>query len=236
MFALFDYIRYARTPGRFGIRGGISIMRQAFRGHIPGSLLEKLRPGDLFFVQTLDSWLSWMIMYLTHSEFSHVAMYEGGRRVSHATLGGVVSSSVDAIVRPDTLVVPCGLRLNPEQQNRIGQLVAQYKGAPYDWSLVIRKGLSILIGREPTYFRLTFFCDLGVLLAILDVPTLLITGRVIFLWLLLAYALVVATNALIAFMRPVRIDRRTVKPVEVFLLAWQMEADFYLAPNEIGEQ
>jgi len=211
-------------------------MRQAFRGHIPQELLEKLQPGDLFFVQSLGSWLSWMIMYLTQSEISHVAVYAGDRRILHATPDGVSSDFIDAIVRPDTLVVPCGLPLNVERRDRIKEFITMHSGASYDWNTAIWKGLRIVIGREPVYFRWTFFLDVGVLLGLLDIPVLLVTGEVMFLWLLLVYAFLVAANTLFSFVRPLKVNRQTAKPVEVFLLAWQMEADFYLVPPESTEE
>ena len=236
MFTLYDYIRYVLKPGRFGIHGRTSVMTRAFRGYIPEHILKKLQPGDLFFVQSLGSWLSWLIMYLTRSEIGHVAVYEGDLKISHSTLSGVRSDSIDAIISQDTLIVPCGLRLSAEQQGKIGEFTFKHQGLPYDWNIVVRKGLRIILGREPHYFRLTFFADLIVLLVILDIPMMLITGRVVFMWLLLAYTVIVTANTLISIARPLKIDRRTAKPVELFLLAWQMEADFYLAPILTNEK
>jgi len=210
-------------------------MRHAFKGSIPEETVGRLRPGDWIFVQTLGCWVSWAIMYLTRSEFSHVAMYDGNGRVTHATTSGVGTQPLTSMISQETLIVPCRLPQGDECPTRPSDAMARHLGKPFDWPLVVLKGLRIVLGREPVYFRASFFLDAAIVLAVLDIPLWLLVGRPVLLWVLPAYALVALVNLVVGRACPLPLDRTTAKPVELFLLACTAGATFLLAPSASWE-
>ena len=120
-------------------------MGGAFEDAIPDAALELLHAGDVIVVQTLDKFASWVIMYLTQSEVSHVAMYLGGRRISHATPAtGVTIEVVDALFKPNSRLLPCIWKMPDETRAKIpDHVVESWEGRPYAMLLVLLKGLSI---------------------------------------------------------------------------------------------
>ena len=234
LFAIIDYIRYRYKPGRFGNLGEKSWMNRAFRGHVPKEVIEDLKPGDLFFVQTLGSWLSWLIMYLTKSEISHIATYAGNSEIMHATLSGIHLHPLNSIISNDTIVLPCNIRLDKQKQSQIRKIYSQHLNKPYNKKVAILKGLRILFGRDPLYFRFTFLIDIAFFLLTIDFINWIIFDKYIFIWLLPTYLLFVIINYLHSLLRPLKIDHTTAKPVEVFMIAHNLEADFYLDPKKIN--
>ena len=231
LFAAIDYWQYKRKPGRFGNLGLGSPMMRSFRGALPESLVKELKPGDILFVQTLRSFLSWLIMYLTKSEISHVATYVGDRAIVHATSAGVVSEPIESLFSDNMLIVPCGIRIPREKQAELENFHRKHEGAPYSWRALLSKGARIVAGREPMYFRATFFADLAMVMLpmgrVLAGTRGLLAGIVI----LVAYAALVGVSATWAKFVPLPLDRKTAKPVEVLLIALELEGDFYLNPG-----
>src|SRR5947199_398489 len=106
-FALRDYLHYRHQSGRFTRHYKKSLMGAAFQRTLPANARRLLRPGDVLFIQTLDSFLAWLVMYLTKSEISHVVFYVGNDQIAHATLSGVVFEPVEALYRSNTRILPC---------------------------------------------------------------------------------------------------------------------------------
>ena len=228
ILALVDYLRYLKRPGRFGNLGGLSLMARGFRGSLPGPLVDLLRPGDQLFVQTLQSFQSWLIMYLTKSEVSHVAGYAGNRTILHATTAGIVTESLEVLLNEETIVVPCSLPMSEEQRHLFERATARYQGAPYNWRHVVLKGLRILFGRDPLYYRWSFMLDLALALLILDVPFLVFTGRPLLLYVLPLYALSVLICRSYARLRPLNVNQAAVvKPVELLMLLSSIGGAFH---------
>lgn len=211
-------------------------MLRAFQGSLPDLLIRDLIPGDTLFVQTLHSFPSWLIMYLTKSEVTHVATYIGGRRIVHATLAGTIEEPLDNLFSPDTILFACSWRLTPSQQESAVVAARALVGRGYGWPWVIAKGIFIMTGRDPLYFRGSFLLDLALLLIMLTVPFIALHLAPLPLYLFPLYALVVGLNFTIARFRPLPAVGPLAKPVEILMLAWAEQCDFYLGPdrNERG--
>ena len=211
-------------------------MARAFRGTLPEELVSALRPGDLLFVQTLGSLRSWLIMYLTKSEISHVAMYAGDRTIRHATTSGVATEPIDVLLDERTIVLPCSLSLSSEQRHDMHDVLRRFEGAPFNWSVVILKGVRIVLGRDLLYYRASFIADCAMVLLLLDVPILAFGGGPFFLFLFPAYLVVVGMAMILSRLRPLTVSRRSVaKPVEVFLLAAELGGAFHLRDDVSGD-
>jgi hypothetical protein len=205
VFALLDYLRYRKRSGRFSRYTTQSYMGAAFEGGLSRRAVEALQPGAMLFVETLSDWRSWLIMYLTNSEVSHVAMYVGDGEILHATTSGSARQPLSALYSPDIRILP-GV---PSFVKGKGSIFAKgdfadLVGLPYPWWIVVRKGVRILTGRDWPYFRWRFWIDLAVLFLLLDMP-LLLTGRQIwFSWLSLLYLLTIMANAMLWKIRPLK--------------------------------
>jgi len=91
-----------RRSGRFAPDFTKSVMGAAFEGGLPEKAVRMLRPGDVLFVQTFGSLLSWLVMYFTKSEISHVAFYVGNKQIAHSPMSGVVFEPIEVLYDADT--------------------------------------------------------------------------------------------------------------------------------------
>ena len=132
LLALLDYRDYRNRKGRFSRNYKMSIMGGAFEGGLLPNCLDKLRPGDLLFIETFDSFLSWLVMYFTKSEISHVAFYLGQHRIAHATLAGVFIEPIEALYDTQTRILPCIWPMSDENRVAIEPCIRErYEAAKY---------------------------------------------------------------------------------------------------------
>ena len=107
-------------------------MGGAFEGRLPENALRQLRPGDVLFVQTFNSFPAWVVMYLTKSEISHVASYLGDNRIAHSKpFSGVVIEPIEVLYRSDTRILPCVWPLPDEKRPMVEPIYRDHLGAPY---------------------------------------------------------------------------------------------------------
>jgi hypothetical protein len=173
-------------------------MGAAFEGYIPDVGLKLLKAGDIIIVQTLDRFASWVIMYVTQSDVSHVALYLGDRRICHSNPSvGVTSEPVEVLFRPNARLLPCVWKMPDATRAKIPDEVAEsWEGRPYASLLVFLKGLSVLSAHNWPVFRWQLFVDVAAALFVIDLPFLLLLHHAVVSWLIPAYALVVGLNAL----------------------------------------
>lgn len=215
LFALIDYLNYRHKRGRYARDFRMSIMGGAFEGSLPETALQLLRPGDILLIQTLGWPISWLIMYLTKSEISHVAFYVGDKRISHATLGGVTIDPIETLFSPDTRILPCTWPMADEKRSEIVALLKdEFLGRPYGWSAVFLKGFRIVTGRDWPYFQWKVFADFSIALALLDLPCWLILHQPVLSWLIPGYLATVIFNALLWRIHPLRLTEWTGKPCD----------------------
>ena len=196
VYALADYCRYRRRAGRFARDLGNGVMGGAFEGSIPDAALQQLNAGDIILVGTLNKFTAWVIMYLTQSEVSHVAMYLGDRRICHAMPNvGVVIESVDVLFHPDARLLPCICKMPDEKRSKIApHLAHSWVGRPYAILLVVLKGLNILSGRNWPVFRWKFALDVLLLFSAVGLAGLTYLRTPIAMWTIPAYAVMVLFN------------------------------------------
>lgn len=215
IFAAIDYCRYVRRKGRFSRDFRKSVMGGAFQGDYPVKAIAMMQTGDFFLVQTLNSRIAWLVMYLTSSEVSHVAMYAGNSEIIHATFGGVVKAPAQSLFTPNARVLPAKLELTDEVRADLPQSNAKMLGHPYAWSVVFRKGLMILTGRDWGYFRWTFAADIALSILLLDVPLILALGFPVLSWLFLGYLITLVCNRIIWSFKPLKFSAETGKPCDM---------------------
>ena len=229
LFAIADYIHYRRRSGRFSREPSASIMAGAFQGELSAQALALLRPGDVIFLQTLDWPMSWVIMYLTSSEVSHVAFYVGGGQIAHATLGGVQFASVTATYGESSRMLPCIWPMPDEKRTEVVELLhSKFRGVPYGWAAVRLKATRILMARDWPYFRWKFAFDFAVIIGVLDIPFLLAVGAPVLLWMLPAYLCLVTFNAALWRVRPLPFTEWTGKPIDVLRMLQAVGGHFVM--------
>ncbi len=88
-FAAYDYFRYRSGTGRYSPE---AIRKQG--GVLASPELENIAncmtPGNILFLHTRNSFLSWMVMYYTDSLWSHTGMIADNRNIIDATTSGVI--------------------------------------------------------------------------------------------------------------------------------------------------
>lgn len=199
-------------------------MGGAFEGALPPSVFDVIKPGDLFFVHTLESFPAWAIMYVTKSEVSHVALYVGERRILHATPSGVLEEPIEVLLQKTKKILPATMPLSDEQRaSAVHFGKSNYVGWPYGWVYVIVKGLRILSGRDWPFFRFSFLADLFTILLIADIPSIVFLRRPLLLWFMLAYLPLVGFNAILWKIRPLKFSKWTVKPRDLFAVVEHAE-------------
>lgn len=216
IFALADYWRYINRTGRYARSFKASIMGAAFDGGLPDKVFHVIRSGDILFVQTFDHPLSWLVMYSTSSEISHVAFYLGNGEIGHATLAGTVIEPVEHLYDTSTRILPFVWPMPEETRPKIAEtLRREFVGRPYGYAAVILKALRILSARDWPYFRWKFFLDACFTLLFLDLPFLVLFERPVFLWIVPGYLTLIAINAMQWRFRPLPLNEWTGKPCDL---------------------
>jgi hypothetical protein len=207
IFAVLDYLRYRRRTGKYGRTGAL---RFAFIGHPTHRLWPILQEGDVLFVATYGHFLSWLIMYVTDSPFSHAAVYIGNEQIAHMTTGGFAVEGVDALCDSNTAIVPVML---PEtavnRRQKLKDVLRKYRNEPYGWIPAVLKGVRILLARDLPAYRLKFAADLFLLTSVLDALLVIVRRSAIFYWFFLAYLCIVVVAALLFLRNPGKYDRLT---------------------------
>lgn len=211
-------------------------MGGAFQGDIPIKAIERLRPGDVLLVQTLDSPISWLIMYLTTSEISHVASYVGDGQIIHATTAGASIDPVESLFGQNTRVLPTQWDWPDDLRTQVSRNLHDYLGTPYGWSAVLLKGFLILSARDWPYFRWRFFADIALTLLILDLPVLLLLHRPIFLWLIPCYLTLIAFHWLLWKVRPLKFNEWTGKPCDMLSVIQQSGGTLMFDAYHLAQQ
>jgi hypothetical protein len=122
-------------------------------------------------------------MYLTKSEISHIALVLDENRIAHAVPDrGVVVDPIESLLVTNNRLLVGKRSIAPHDQPQFESRAVSTVGQRYDFLGVASKGIAILIGRVPGYFRISFVADVLVLLAALDVPTLLLLHHPLILW------------------------------------------------------
>lgn len=186
-------------------------MCAAFEERLPQQVVDLMRPGDGILVGSFNNWVSWLIMYLTSSQVSHVAIYLGGRQIIHQNIGGVSIDPLEDLFKPKVRLLPFAYPMPENTHDEIMARLRRKVGAPYAMQHVFRKAYLILLGRDWPFFRCRFFLDVLLLLALLDLPFFVWLGAPVLCLLAVPYLVIVGVNALVWCKWP---PRATKKPVD----------------------
>lgn len=214
LFALRDYCNYRHVRGRYARNNDASYMGGAWQGELSPIALEVLRPGDFFLVEGLGSFQSWLVMYLTSSEISHVATYLGSGAVVHATPSGVQIDPIGSLFARGSRVLPVHLNVTDDDREVIIETQMSLLGTPYGYGVAIKKGLRILTGRDWGFFRWRIASDVILPMLLAGAAQYIFTGRQILVWLCVAYLLVVAVHRIAWRIFPPKYDGNWAKPCD----------------------
>lgn len=203
----------------------------AYEGCLPQEVLLALGEGDPILVGHFGCWVSWLIMYLTNSHISHVALYVGDGKILHATLRGVEIAPIGALFSPKARLLPCKAPIptelrDPRAWKNTDKLFLDRR---YSVMLVICKGLLIIFGRYPRCFRWRLSADVCITIAV----TILAIGASRYWYLLmLGYIAIVLINKA---RRPPREDSRLARfyGVPSDLLVWILRFGVFM-PDPIS--
>jgi len=230
VIAALDYRSYALRRGRYSRGGSPDLFRGAFERSLPPEVIAELAPGDVVFLGSFGWWLSWLIMYLTSSRVSHVALYAGRGKITHATLSGTVVEPIESLFGDHSLLLPCKHRRQVSQRE-LDATIGKHLGRPYSKRSAILKGLRILLARDWPSFRWKFFVDVLIGTLVLDAPMFIAFGTPVLSFSLPAYLFVIIVNCLRWRLHPLPVEADTAKPSDVFAAMVAAEADFLVDPS-----
>lgn len=171
----------------------------AYERVLPDDVVQALETADLIGVGNFQSWMSWLIMYLTHSQISHIAVYVGDRKISHATLQGIKVEPIEALFGEHVRLLVCKVSV-PEasRKHRIWKDIDQnprFAGRPYSLWRVVLKGMWIVSGRDVSYFRWAIFADISFCIIAVDGLAWIAIGRPVGAWtVIIGYLAMILVN------------------------------------------
>lgn len=187
---IIDYVQYNFQIGRYGSKH----LPKSFCGNDLEQLWMHLRAGDVLFVFTPNSVLSWIVMYVTNEPFSHVALYAGNGKVSHMTTAGYSVDDVSIFIENRCKIVPLVAPIEASDREKFRNAINTFAKMPYGWHSTIGKGLRIFFGRDYPRFKLKFVGDVIFALCVLDLFALSVANMAFFYWLSVPYFVVLARN------------------------------------------
>lgn len=145
--AVIDYISYRFGKAHYSQDAlsycGSQLTREALEH------FNEVKPGDLIFLHTQNSFLSWLVMYYISSVWCHVATYTGKGFIIHQTIAGVQNDSLAAYCDGKHYFTVYTLKgITPEQRAQVVEILYSQKGKPYNWRTVIRKWFRIITAAD----------------------------------------------------------------------------------------
>ena len=233
IFAAFDYYNYCRKSGRYDRHTGDDIMCGAFNESLPDILVCSLEPGDPIVVGNFESRISWLIMYLTSSQVSHIALYAGNRNIIDQTLGGLAYGPIEDLYGPFNrlLAIKMPTLKDGRQKENISPInVPGVAKMPYPKRLVIKKGLQILAGRDGRRFRLKFLADVLLIILLISSPLYFISPWIV-ISLCFCYVSFVIVNLVISHFRPFPADDKHGAPCDALWIFPQIGGILLVDPS-----
>jgi hypothetical protein len=221
IFAAIDYYNYRRQSGRYDKTRGTNLMCGSFAESLPDEVVSLLEPCDVIVSGNFECWKSWLIMYLTSSQTSHVAIYAGDKKIIHQTLGGAVYGPIEDLFGKNQrlLAIKIPPPIGGGQRRVLGQSdVTMMPNDTYPMGLVIKKGLLILIGRDRRRFRVKFLVDSILIFVVASAPVLLVQPQLV-AFLGFSYLVFVAANLTVGYLSPLPADEKHGAPCDIL---WQL--------------
>jgi len=190
IFALVDYLQYRYRKGRYHHDAIISqdwrLASKAEFDSDPTPLV-----GDVFVVSTMESPISWAVMYYTNSLASHVAAFGQNWDVYDCTIDGVIKTKFYGYLDEKSYLMikqaPAIVRSQPEE---VLNYMKESLGQPYGWGLLFYMFLQIVFCSAPARFRWRVPIDFFLVFLLLSFVSKL------FAYMGLLYLIVVLVNRL----------------------------------------
>lgn len=149
IFALADFARYLLRKGPYS--NGVFARQGAFLAtpETVSHLLEGTSDGDLIFIHPLNSFVSWLIMYVTGGPWSHVGILTSGGSVLEVIAHGAVERPATCYFDGKRCVLIKHLiaAITDEQRHQVVSRARSMVGiVKYGWGQGIRLGLRIIFG------------------------------------------------------------------------------------------
>ncbi|MBN1787162.1 MAG: hypothetical protein JW806_02070 [Sedimentisphaerales bacterium] len=193
IFALIDYLKYKNQKGIYGLE---SIHKYNAVLAEPSLLpkLEKCKPGDILFVHTAGSIMSWAVMYYTGPGiWSHCATFGKEGYLYDCTTQGVIERHISDYFdgKSYIAVMSIGNKLPDKQRKKMTLRAEQILGAGFDWKGIFFFWLSIISGNNED-FRVCCVADIIILIvSLMGIFYKILILRYVFLALGVLYLLVV---------------------------------------------
>jgi hypothetical protein len=167
LMALLDYAAYRGRRGRYA---DAVIQAQGARiAKANSPELGNLLPGDVLFFHRRPSVVSWMVMYVTGSIWSHTAMYVGGGLVTDATSIGVTTHHLADYFNGESSFSTCRPPFTGGGAERAVDAMNSSIGKPYGWTMALLIGWQSILGARRE-FEPRHAVDVLFSLAVLSVP------------------------------------------------------------------
>jgi hypothetical protein len=163
IFAIYDRIDFGEVAGRYTVFQSSKLETWCYYDFIPDKVLAHLDVGDVILVGNNDDWLSWIIMYLTDSTFSHLMMYDPEGFVAHMTLDGYCHQRISELFGLGMRFLPARHRVVIDRPNKKSRLKESLKNLPpyrYGYARPLLVGLSLILCISPLGFHRRQFGDL----------------------------------------------------------------------------
>ncbi len=202
--ALWDYICFKRQRGKYNPNYPGGLMKNAFTESLPPEVERILKPGDIIFFRGGEHWLSWLVMYITDSDISHVAVYVGSSQIVHATTSGSVQEDIRVLYGRNNSLLPVTPPLEAHDRDAFKQVPSNVLGIPYGWRGVLRQGYWRIAGRDWPNFRWRFAFDLISVLSVVGYLLYFFTdSKILFIGTPGAYAALLALNYIMWRITPI---------------------------------
>lgn len=170
LFAVVDYIKYKLQKGVYSPKsiheyGAVLAERSLL------TMLEKCEPGDILFVHTADSILSWAVMYYTGPTiWSHTAMFGKDGYLYDCTTQGVMEHHISDYFNGKSYiaVIALGSKISENKGKKMMLRGEQIIGSKFNWKGIFFFWLAIISGNCED-FRMCCVADILILLSSLMV-------------------------------------------------------------------
>ncbi len=150
IFALADYLQYRLRKGPYS--ENVLLLKGAFlTTPEKASMLFQARDGDSIFCHPVNSFVSWIVMYVTASPWSHVGTLTSAGTVIEAITQGVVERPATCYFNRRYYVSILSISATDDQRRTIVSYLRRELGAKYNWFGVIRLGVYILFGAHSNW-------------------------------------------------------------------------------------
>lgn len=166
IFLIKDYLDWRSINGRYTPFSSSNLESWHYQKHIPKDVLALLSDGDIILSANYNSKISWIIMYLTDSLYSHAAIYSEDGNIMHSTTKGVLYEPLRNYFGLGRVFLPISFSgKRPKDKKLKNFYINNYteeNRKKYNYRKVILIGLSTVLCLHPQNFKKNYFFDLSI--------------------------------------------------------------------------